>query len=420
MNLAYLCHRIPYPPDKGDKIRSYHQVEWLAERHQVHLFTLIDDRADERHIEPLRERVHALHVESFHPKLRRLKSLLAIGTGGSLSEAYFRDRRLMRQLGRVAAEQSAKGEPIDLVFAFSSAMCPYADSVDAPLAADYVDVDSAKWAAYAESARWPLSWLFSREAREVQALERRYAEQADLTVLCTPREEADLRSFCDPRAAVSIGNGTDTEYFCPDESDEASRPRGSEVVFSGAMDYRANVDAVVWYAEAVHPLVRAACPEVSLTVVGSNPAPAVQRLAEQEGVTVTGRVPDVRPYIRRATVAVAPLRVARGVQNKVLEALACGTPVVATGAALGGVPDPQGVEVAEDPQAFADSVARILKDRPKRDAMSAAGRAYIVDRFRWSRSMTDLEERLLAIASRPGTSRSDEREGFERRGLGHA
>lgn len=398
MKLLYLCHRIPYPPDKGDKIRSYHQVDYLARRHELDLFTLIDDPADRGHAESLARRVRYFHASEIAPRRARLWSARALVAGGGLSVAYFQDRRLARAL----ADRLAR-ERYDAAVVFSSAMAPYLEDVAVPQVHDFVDVDSAKWLAYADTARFPASWLYRREGRELRRLERSIAERAAATVLCAAREEAELRSFCAPRRAVTVPNGTDVEYFQPDTAGEP-RP---DVVFSGAMDYRANVDAVLWFAEHVWPTVRRELPAARLVVVGSNPAPRVQALDREPGIAVTGRVPDVRPYLRAATVAVAPLRVARGIQNKVLEALACGVPVVATSAALGGIGAARGAVVADAPEAFAAAVVALFRDEPRRRALGLEGRAFVVEQFDWNVRLREFEA-VIRDASSAAAAAADE------------
>lgn len=396
MRLLYLCHRIPYPPDKGDKIRSYHQVKYLAERHELDLFTLIDDPADLEHVGPLQQIVRSLSWERIHPLPARLLSLRALLLGEPMSVTYFRRRPLLSRL-RAALEREA----YDLALVFSSAMAPYLDGWSGPRALDFVDLDSAKWLSYAERlGRSPLGWLYRREGNFLRLLEQRQSERAELTLFCSTREEQDLRAFCAPRNVVTVPNGTDVDYFTPGPSDLPEH----ELVFTGAMDYRANIDAIVWFAEQVLPRVRAERAGTRLFVVGSNPSGEVEALAREHDVTVTGRVPDVRPYLRAARIAVAPLRVARGIQNKVLEALACGVPVVATEAALSGIGRAEGViPCGEQAEEMARAILALLDDQRERRRLGLAGRQFVVDRFCWDRQLGRLEELLVEAASAAAT-----------------
>ncbi|MFG0319034.1 MAG: TIGR03087 family PEP-CTERM/XrtA system glycosyltransferase [Planctomycetota bacterium JB042] len=393
MRILYLCHRIPFPPDKGDKIRSYHQVEHLGRRHEVDLFTLIDDPADRRHVDPLRGLVGRRTVEEIDPPAARVRALIGLATGEPLSVRAFRNAPLRDAVRRAFAE-----EAYDLAFVFSSNMVPYLDGFEGPRVLDYVDVDSAKWTAYADGAALPLRWLYAREGRRLRSVEAAAAARAELTVVCAEKEEEELLRFASPRRVEVVPNGTDVTRFSPGATDVPP----FDVVFTGAMDYRANVDAIVWFADECLPRIRERRPETGLSIVGSNPTREVRALGERPGVTVTGRVEEVPPYLRAARVAVAPLRVARGIQNKVLEAMACGTPVVATGAALGGIGAPPAVARADDPAAFADAVAALLADEAVRTARGREGREWVVQHFDWEARLGQLEALLVEAASRPG------------------
>ena len=391
MRLLYLCHRIPYPPDKGDKIRSYHQVEYLGRRHEVDLFSLVDDPSDLIHLPGLTKLVRSVTVERLRPRRARLASLSGLLTGEPMSVVYFRNRSLLRAVRRALATGA-----YDLAMVFSSAMASYLNGWEGPRALDFVDLDSAKWLAYADQlGRSPLGLVYRREGRSLQKLERRLAERAELTLFCAPREEQDLRSFSNPRNALTVPNGTDLEYFTPGTAELPS----IDLIFTGAMDYRANVDAVVWFARAVLPLVRARRGPTELCIVGSNPARSVRALGRDPEITVTGRVPDVRPYLRSALVSVAPLRVARGIQNKVLEALACGLPVVASPAALGGLGEARGVLVGPTPEEQADLICRLLSDPPLRRELARAGRTFVAENFRWEAQLERIDRLLESAAS---------------------
>ena len=321
-NLLFLAHRLPYPPDKGDKVRSYHLLRHLCEQHRVFVGTFLDDPDDERHLPALREMCAGLQVCRLDPRRARLASLRGLLDGQPLTLHHYRSAELQRWVDRSIDEHE-----IDAAVVFSSAMAQYVSNRSSlPLLLDLVDVDSAKWTQYATHHRWPLSALYRREGRTLLAFERAMVMRARQSFLVTAQEVAlfeRLAPECAGRVAVS-GNGVNAEYFAPDAA-RASPFADEEIplVFTGAMDYWPNVDAVSWFVAEVMPQLRARWPTLRFHIVGRNPTPAVNALAGP-AVAVTGTVPDVRPYLQHARVVVAPLRVARGIQNKILEAMAIG------------------------------------------------------------------------------------------------
>jgi sugar transferase (PEP-CTERM/EpsH1 system associated) len=324
--ILYLVHRLPYPPNKGDKVRSYHLLRHLAARHEVLLGTFVDDPEDETHLDTVRGWCREAHFARLNPRGARVASLAGLLRDEPLTLAYYRDAGLHAWVG----EQRRRGG-IDAVVVFSSSMAQYATGFDVPVLVDFVDVDSAKWTDYAVSHRWPMSWLYRREGRQLLAYERQVAARATQSFFVTEKEVALFRTLAPECATIrALGNGVDADYFSPDPGRPS--PFASDeipLVFTGAMDYWPNVDAVCWFAVEVLPAVRRQFPAVRLHVVGRQP-PAAVRSLEGPSITVTGTVPDVRPYLQHAVVVVAPLRLARGVQNKVLEAMAMARPVFHT------------------------------------------------------------------------------------------
>ena len=335
-DLLLLIHRIPYPPNKGDKIRSYHLLKHLARDYRVHLATFVDDPDDWQHVPTVEALCASSHFAALNPLRARVRSLGALVKNRSLSLDYYQDAGMQRWV-----DQTVAAHGIKRVMVFSSPMAQYADKLgDARRVIDFCDVDSDKWRQYAEKKSPPMSWLYRHEARQLLRYERKIASQYDASLFVSA-PEADLFRQLAPESVARIGhfsNGVDTEYFSP-EHPFASPYAGNEraLVFTGAMDYWPNVDAVQWFCDEVFPALRAQDPALAFYIVGSRPNAQVQALGALPGVTVTGTVPDVRPYIRHASVAVAPLRIARGIQNKVLEAMAMARPVLATPEAFEGV-----------------------------------------------------------------------------------
>ena len=394
-NLLYLVHRIPYPPNKGDKVRSYHILKHLAARHRVFLGTFADDPDDLQHVARLRELCAELRVIELSPRLARLRSVSGFAANEPLSVAYYRNAELARWVDSTLAK-----EAIDACIVFSSAMAQYVAGADAPrtVLIDFVDVDSAKWVQYADSRWWPLSWVYRREGSRLLAFERAAADRATRAFFVTDAE-ADLFRRLAPGCVGridTIGNGVDTEQYAPSEALPSPFAAGSlPVVFTGAMDYWPNVDGVRWFAEEVLPRVLDALPSAHFTIVGMRPTAAVKALASAH-VTVTGTVPDVRPYLQHAAVVVAPLRVARGIQNKILEAMAMARPVVATDACGAGIDAVNGRHfvTAHDAATMAGAVVSLLRDGEGARMMGNAARARIVARYTWAAQLRLLEEAL--------------------------
>ena len=394
--LLFLAHRIPYPPNKGDKIRSFHALQALARRHRVHLGAFVDDDEDWRHADSLREICAEVRLVRLRPRLRKLRSVVGLLTGQALTLPYYGSAALASWVDDLVTSGQ-----VGAAFVYSGAMAQFVRRHSRiTRVMDFVDVDSDKWALYAETRRFPLSWLYRREAARLLDFERRIAREFDAAFFVS-REEAAHFARLAPEAARHAdwyGNGVDAGYFDPALGHPDPFPPGTRpVVFTGAMDYWPNVDAVVWFANEIFPAVRAQYPDTSFYIVGSRPGTAVNALTAVEGVTVTGRVPDIRPYLAHAHVAVAPLRVARGVQNKVLEAMAMARPIVTTPEALEGVGARVGEEVlcASGAPAFRDAVLEVLAGGDIR--MGRAARARVLADFDWGATLRPLVAALEPI-----------------------
>jgi len=392
-DLLLLIHRIPYPPNKGDKIRSYHLLKHLAQQYRVHLATFVDDADDWQHVPKVEAMCASSHFAPLNPTLARVRSLGALVRNRSLSLDYYRDAGLERWVDATVAQHGIKR-----VLVFSSAMAQYADKYpQARRVVDFCDVDSDKWRQYAEQKSWPMSWLYRHEARQLLSYERRVARDYDASLFVSAPEAALFRDLA-PESSARIGffnNGVDTDYFTPDGGYANPYPAGERaVVFTGAMDYWPNVDAVTWFAHEVLPQLRTRFADLRFYIVGARPTQAVRDLEQLPAVTVTGTVPDVRPYIAHAQAAVAPLRIARGIQNKVLEAMAMATPVVVSPQALEGIDAEPGLDLvlADGADAFVDAVAAML--HAPQGAMGRAARQRVERQYSWPSNLACIGERL--------------------------
>jgi polysaccharide biosynthesis protein PslH len=378
-----LTHRVPFPPDKGDRIRTYHILKWLSARATVHLACLADepvDRATRTGLEALCERTAIVPHQGRARWARGLGSFL---TGGTVSLGVFHSPRL-----RAVVEDWAGEHSYASVFASASSLVPYLRLNvlrNVPSVVDLVDVDSQKWLDYANSGCGPMSWLYRTEGHRLRRVERDLATSAHAVTLVSEAERTLYRQACavSSRNVHAISNGVDFDYFHPAGQDVTVDETGC--VFVGALDYRPNVDGAVWFCREVWPEIRRRFPGATLTLVGRRPVPQVRRLADCPGVEVTGQVADVRPYVARAAVAVVPLRLARGVQNKVLEALAMSKAVVSSPQAVAGVRAGAGSDllVAETPSAWVDSLSSLLRDPARRAQLGAAGRRYVERNHCW-------------------------------------
>ncbi|WP_404301654.1 TIGR03087 family PEP-CTERM/XrtA system glycosyltransferase [Alicycliphilus denitrificans] len=394
-NILYLVHRLPYPPNKGDKVRSYHLLRHLQKNHRVFLGTFIDDPDDEQHLSALQALCGDLHVERIDVRSAKLKSLSGLLTGEALTLAYYRNAGMQRWVAQIAATHS-----LQACVVFSSAMAQYAQPLlrRVPMLVDFVDVDSAKWTQYASVHRWPLSMLYRREGLRLLAYERAMAAQARCSYFVTPNETALFVSQapeCEGRVQA-MGNGVDSDFFKPDF--ELSRPFETveqAIVFTGAMDYWPNIDGVSWFVVEMLPRLIARFPRARFYIVGRSPSPQVRAMAGAH-VVVTGTVPDVRPYLQHASAVVAPLRVARGIQNKILEAMAMQQPVVTVSScadAIGATAE-QGLLRADTPDEFVQALQPLLESSHNAAALGRQARRYVEQECSWQAHLSGIDSCL--------------------------
>ena len=397
--VLFLAHRIPYPPNRGDKIRSFHILERLCRHARVHLATFADDAADAAHETALGARLGDALASSYVRVRRRSRAASLVAgtlTGRSASTAAFADSGMRRHVARLLRER-----PIAGVFAFSGQMGQYAPEKAGKrrFVMDFVDVDSAKFESYADEAAYPLNRLYRREAAQLAREEARIAARADHSLFVTGAEAELFQQRSAAPRVRALENGVDLDGFNPDAAfAPLTRPPGERLlVFTGQMDYAPNVQAVSHFARDIFPRIRAKVGSATFAIVGRTPSAPVQALAQLPGVEVTGSVPDVRPWLAAADAVVAPLRIARGVQNKVLEAMAMGRPVVASSPAFEGIDAVPGLDllVADGAEASAAAVLSLLGDEELAAKVGRAARARAATRYSWERQLADLPALVL-------------------------
>jgi sugar transferase (PEP-CTERM/EpsH1 system associated) len=398
-SVLFLCQRLPFPPDKGEKIAAFNIARHLGRRFDLHVGTFVDRPEDVPQIGRFRPYCASLHVARIRKPWAWLPAALRWLGGQPLSFGLFRSTGLNAYVRRVIREH----RPVAM-FAYSSNVADYA-MTPAPRATvrvlHFSDVDSEKFADYAARARGWRRRLYALEARRVRAAEARLAQGADAVAFVSDEEATLFRSVVDPGRAqiLTLANGVDTVAFDPGKPWPMPQwGNGPAFVFTGAMDYPPNIEAAAWFADAVLPALRAAAPATQFVIVGSNPAPSMAALASRPGIVVTGRVPQVQPYLAHAAVAVAPLRIARGIQNKVLEALAMGRPTIVSPGALTGIgtAETTPVVVADGADEWIAACLRLLADPDAAAALAARGRPFVIDRFNWAERLRPLDDLLPA------------------------
>lgn len=402
-NILYLVHRIPYPPNKGDKVRSYHLLKHLLLKNRVFLGTFIDSSEDKIYIEDLRCLCPDSYIEQLHPTARKIFSLSGFLTHDPLTISYYKSSKFQAWVNQTLAENL-----IDVIVIFSSSMAQFIplnqrSLKTPPLLVDFVDVDSEKWLQYASKHNWIFSWLYQRESRLLRTYEIALAKRAKSSFFVT-KEEANIFKKIVPFGAekiLSLSNGVDTKFFSPDlslKSPYVSSKLGSNapvIVFTGAMDYWPNIDAVIWFSYAVWPKLIKIWPNLCFYIVGRNPSSSVLALVSSS-IVVTGAVVDIRPYLQHAAVVVAPLRVARGIQNKILEAMAMSRPVVASLACVKAIAaNPHELIAASSADDFFNSINMLLAAPNSAESIGQQARQHVIDSYGWTKNLSAIDYYLL-------------------------
>lgn len=395
--ILFLAHRVPFPPDRGDRIRSHHLLQALARLGPVHVGCFAEgDRKGEADLAALA----ATHCIAARSKPLALAGIEAVLADKPVSLTAFHSRKLASWVRHTIATR-----PISAIVVFSGQMGQYVPADFAGrVVIDLCDVDSAKFASYADAGE--RAWLNAREARLLAAEEDRLGQRADATLLISEAEAALYRNRLADPARVNIqviGNGIDAALFDPagvtPHAVIAGLP-GPHFAFTGQMDYRPNEQAALWVIEALMPQLRARYPQAMFHVVGRNPTGKLMAHHGTPGVQVWGEVPDVRPFIAAADVVLAPLMIARGVQNKVLEAMAMARAVVLTPDAATGIAAQDGehwLVTPPDAQAMAGRMEPLLADPEARARIGAAARQFVCDHHAWEAMLAPLAQLVAPL-----------------------
>ncbi len=381
--ILFLVHRIPYPPNKGDKIRSFNFLKALSSNFEVYLGTFIDDEHDWNYVEQLNEFCKESYCLPLNPLKAKIKSLSGLISNEALSLPYYASDKMQQWVDEQIGQYHIKKAVI-----FSSVMSKFLMHHPVEIISDFVDVDSDKWRQYAEKKCWPESWIYQRESKKLLEYEKKVAERSKVALFVSDKEAELFQQFLPElkHKIKGVNNGVDADLFDPEQSYTNPYNENDQViVFVGAMDYWANIDAVIWFADEVFPLILQQHPTSKFYIVGSKPGNEVAKLGDRPNITVTGRVEDVKDYLFFANFAVAPLRIARGIQNKVLEAMAMNKIVIATSAAMEGIEGYEGRDVLKTDEAkeFSAFACELLRS-PSNKNTSKNNRQFVQDNYSWN------------------------------------
>ncbi|MDN4504262.1 TIGR03087 family PEP-CTERM/XrtA system glycosyltransferase [Alteromonadaceae bacterium BrNp21-10] len=394
--ILFLCHRIPYPPNKGDKIRSFNMLLVLQQEFDVHLGCFVDDAFDLQYIDQLQQWCASVCALPMNKKWSTVKSVTGLLTGQALSVPYYHREKMQHWVDQTCASANIKQALV-----FSSTMAQYILSKpDLHTVVDFVDVDSDKWLQYAVKANPIKKWVYKREWRTLRRFERTITHNTQHSLFVSPQEAELYKKQIPDSEHHKVGfllNGVDSEYFDSNNADIKPIDVDIDVSFTGAMDYWANINSVLWFSQNVWPVVRRKYPNATFYVVGGNPSAKIQALNGLNGITVTGRVGDVRPFILQSKVTVAPLQIARGIQNKILEAMSLAKPIVCTEMAMEGIEvTNESIVATNDPSNFADAVCHFIECPEPANA----SRSWVTNNLNWQETLSILFQFLALNANK--------------------
>jgi len=403
MKILYVCHRFPYPPKRGGKIRPFNMIRHLSARHEVTVASLARSDPEANEAQGIAPYCHRFVIGQVSNPVQALRMVARLPALTPSSMGYFYSPDLARRIHAMLAEVR-----FDLIFVHCSSVAQYVENVRSiPKILDFGDMDSQKWFEYAQAKPFPISLGYRLEGWKMERAEKILARKFDLCTATTRAEWETLEGYGTGVPTDWFPNGVDHDYFKP--SDEPYAPE--TISFIGRMDYYPNQECMFDFCRNTLPLLQARRPGAKLVIVGADPTPAVRRLGELPGVTVTGSVPDVRPFVRRSVAMIAPLNIARGTQNKILEAMAMGVPVITSRIAAGGVDalDHQHFVVCDSREDYLQAIARLMGDATERNRLAVAGRERMLTHHAWDKSMQRLDriiERCLNTGGVSATSKN--------------
>lgn len=392
MKILFLTHRVPYPPNKGDKLRAFNILKYLSKNYSISLLCLADNAEDLNYGNELRKYCKSVNIIPINKFWAKMRSLFCLFSKLPLTLAYFYSRKLKKLV-----KEKVESENFDVIFIYSSSMAQYALGINGiPKIMDFIDVDSDKWGQYAQYAKFPQKIIYKVEQRRLKRYEEIIANSVEHCIVTSKIEAEVFRSFIPGMQISAISNGVNFEYFKPNSFNYEEK----RLIFTGQMDYFANVDGILYFNREILPLIKKKIANVKLYIVGNKPAKDIVNLAKED-VVITGFVEDVRSYIQKSAVCVVPLRIARGIQNKILEAMSMGVPVVTTSQACQGIDVCPGEDIfiEDSPEGFANRVIDLLKDRDLRKQMAMRGRKTIEAKFKWNKNLEQIDKILQKICN---------------------
>lgn len=394
MKILIITQRCPYPPNKGEKIRTFHQLKFLNEcGHDVILASPYENDAEKKHFTELRK-YHCFKVVSAKLPAKPVRLMLGIIKNKALSISNFYSAKLQSKIDDILVSQD-----IDVIFCSASSVSEYVFhskvhatlNKPATLIMDFMDVDSDKWAQYKKSHQWPLSLIYARESRLIANVEANVVKEFDHCLLIT-QTEVDLfqKIHGNVKNLTAIENGLDTDMFYPPTN--LRQTVNPYFLFAGVMDYAPNIDAVMWFIDWVWPTVINKWPSAKFCIAGMNPTEKIKKLQLKEGIEVTGFVDDIKPCFDKANIFIAPFRIARGVQNKVLQAFACGLPVIATSMGAEGIRynADKDILLADTPEQYIDKITLLINNEERYLALSNNALNTIAENYSWDSILAPL------------------------------